>query len=306
MTGATRSFAGAYTIGVDLGGTRFKSVAVTSTGEELTRAIDETDDAGDRWGDRIRARVCAMEREIGAPAAGVGISAPGLAATGGRSIAWMQGRLQSLQGLDWTDFMRRGTPVPVLNDAHAALLGESWRGAAAGIRNVVLLTLGTGVGGGAMVNGHLLAGSLGRGGHFGHISLDPDGCPDIVGTPGSLEDAIGDCTVASRSGGRFTSTERLVAACRAGDEEARRVWLRSVQHLACGLASLINILDPEVIVIAGGLVRAGDELFGPLRRFLEQYEWRPFGTGVPVVPAVLEEFAGAFGAARHALTSVSE
>ncbi|MEO6528606.1 MAG: ROK family protein, partial [Gemmatimonadaceae bacterium] len=122
---------------------------------------------------------------------------------------------------------------------------------------------------------------------------------DIVGTPGSLEDAIGDCTVHARSGGRFTSTEQLVCACRAGDPRAREVWERSVQRLAVGLASLVNVLDPEVIVIGGGIALAGDALFDPLRVHLDRIEWRPLGSGVAIVPAALGEFAGALGAARH-------
>src|SRR5437879_5910035 len=151
----------------------------------------------------------------------------------------MPGRLPGLAGLDWQKFLRWSKPVLVLNDAQAALLGEVWRGAARDSHNALLLTLGTGVGGAAMVDGHLLRGNLGRAGHLGHISLDPAGQPDIVRTPGSLEAAIGDCTVHLRSGGRFVSTKALVAAARRGDAWARRVWLASAQALAAGLASLI-------------------------------------------------------------------
>src|SRR5947208_3385148 len=108
----------------------------------------------------------------------------------------------------------------------------------------MLLTLGTGVGGAAVVDGHLLKGHIGRAGHLGHICLDPQGKPDVVGTPGSLEDAIGNCTVAARTGGRFSSTLELAKAHEAGDAEAGKVWLLSIHHLACGIASLINVLDP--------------------------------------------------------------
>src|SRR5207249_12254403 len=133
--------------------------------------------------------------EHGNPSAGIGVSAPGLAARDERSIAVMPGRLSGLEGLDWTRFLDSPKPVPVLNDAHAALMGEAWLGAARGFRNVILLTLGTGVGGAAMVDGRLLRGHLGRAGHLGHVCLDPAGPPDCAGTPGSLEVAIGNGTL---------------------------------------------------------------------------------------------------------------
>ena len=289
-----------YAIGVDLGGTNVKLVAVTETGDEIERATESTVDAGSGWATCIRAQLTRIESAHG-PTECVGVAAPGLAAGDGRSIAWMQGRMTGVQGFDWTVGLERQRPVPVLNDAHAAVLGEAWRGAAAGARNVVMLTLGTGVGGGALVDGRLLRGHLGRAGHFGHVSLDADGGPDIVGTPGSLEDAIGDCTVARRSGGGFASTQRLLDAYRAGDPAAEAVWTRSVERLAVGISSLINVLDPEVVVIGGGIARAGDALFGPLAAHLERVEWRPLGAGVAIVPAALGEYAGAFGAAHHTL-----
>ena len=289
-----------YAIGVDLGGTNVKFVAVTESGDLIERSAESTVDAGSGWAEHVPARLARIEAEHG-PSEWIGVAAPGLAASDGRSIAWMQGRMTGVQGFDWTTHLGRPRPVPVLNDAHAAVLGEAWRGAAAGARNVMMLTLGTGVGGGALVDGRLLRGHLGRAGHVGHISLDADGAPDIVGTPGSLEDAIGDCTVARRSGGRFASTELLLDAYRAGDPAAEAVWSRSVECLAVGISSLINVLDPEVVVIGGGIARAGDALFRPLAGYLDRVEWRPLGAGVAVVPAALGEFAGAFGAAYHTL-----
>jgi glucokinase len=193
--------------------------------------------------------------------------------------------------------------VPVLNDAQAALVGETWCGAARGSRNALMLTLGTGVGGAAMVDGRILRGHIGRAGHLGHVSLDPSGALDIVNTPGSLEDAVGDCTVERRSAGRFSSTAALVAAASGGDREARLVWQSSVRALAAAVASLVNVLDPEVVVIGGGIARSGPALFVPLRRHLARFEWRPAGRRVRVVAARLGERAGAFGAARHAMNT---
>jgi glucokinase len=213
----------------------------------------------------------------------------------------MPGRLQGLEGLNWSEFIQASSPVPVLNDAHAALLGEAWLGAARGSENVILLTLGTGVGGAALVDGRLLRGHLGRAGHLGHTCLDLDGPPDVCACPGSLEMMIGNCTVAERSGGRFRTTHELVAAHLAGDTEASRVWLRSVRALACAIASFGNILDPEVVIVGGGIARSAEALFAPLRQMVPEFEWKSTGYQVRILPAALGEFAGAFGAARNAM-----
>jgi glucokinase len=169
----------------------------------------------------------------------------------------------------------------------------------------VLLTLGTGVGGAVLAEGRLLRGYLGRAGHLGHMCLDADGERDSLGIPGTLEEAIGNRTLPERSGGRFDSTEELVAAYVAGDAEAARVWLRSVFKLACAVTNIINAFDPEVFVIGGGVARAGRALFGPLAEYLEGMEWRPQGHRVPLVPAALGDAAGALGAARNAAQSSS-
>jgi glucokinase len=288
-----------YLIGIDAGATNIKGVAVDRSGKvqvkrqtrvesDLSRALFDV--------------VADLRGEIGTLPDAYGIAAPGIASADGKSIWWMQGRAAGVQGFDWDaelnppDFPH--TPYSVLNDAHAALLGEVWTGAATGCRNVILLTLGTGVGGAAMVDGNLLRGHIGRAGHLGHISLDPKGPLDIVNTPGSLEDAIGECTLARRSGGRFTSAAQLLAA---DDDDARAIWQTSIRSLACGLASLINVLDPELVVLGGGMTAAGDRLFAPLRIEMEKFEWRPHGRAVRIVPAAAGEYAGAIGAAYFAM-----
>jgi glucokinase len=294
-----------YAIGIDLGATRIKAVAVRQMGELLDSKYAPTGDAGQGWKSSVPQLVDAFEKALGA-AAMVGISAPGLARRDHRAIAWMRGRLDGVEGYDWTAALGRRRLVPVLNDAHAALLGEAWLGAARGQRDAVLLTLGTGVGGAILCDGRLLEGHLGRAGHLGHISLDPNGPPDIVNTPGSLEDLIGQHSLASRTGGRFSSTRELVAAYRGGDIQAGRVWLASVRALAAAIASIVNVVDPAIVVIGGGIAGAGDALFGPLGKEMERFEWRPSGAGVPIVAAQLGELAGAFGAAKFALDHAKE
>jgi glucokinase len=289
-----------YAIGIDIGATNVKTVVVTPAGEILASERFATEGVGDGWLGLITDFVSQIEMQQG-DARCIGIAAPGLAATDRRSIAWMQGRLAQVQDLDWTKHLNRHKTVPIMNDAHAALLGEMWLGAAIGQRNVALLTLGTGVGGAIVCDGRLLRGHLGRAGHFGHISLNPDGPPDIVQTPGSLEDAIGDHTVLLRSAGRFASTEALVAAHLRGDENASQIWIRSIKVLAAGIVSIVNTVDPESVILGGGIARAGTALFDPLAKFLAQFEWRPHGQQVRVVPAVLGDGAGSLGAARHAM-----
>lgn len=288
----------AYSIGIDLGGSSVKSVAATRDGRILVRRqVDFDPSASMDWAKRIAEVVAQIEEQQGTPAQAVGLAAPGLASRNGDAIAFMPGRLSGLEGLNWTTHLHRSHPVPVLNDAHAALLGESWVGAARGLRNAILLTLGTGVGGAALVEGKLLLGEIGRAGHFGHASLDPFGKPDICGAPGSLELAMGNCTISERSNGKFATTHDLVKAYLAGDPAASGIWLDSLRRLAAGIASFINILDPAAVIIGGGIARSGDALFVPLRTLLNEMEWQPGGYSVPLVPAQLGEFAGALGSA---------
>ena len=287
-----------FLLGIDLGGSSIKALALTSEGERLIerhRRFDAT--AAMEWAKEIRVLVHEMESELGAAAVSVGLSAPGLVAADGASIQTMPGRLQGLEQLNWADYLQRPHPVPVLNDAQAALAGEAWVGAGQGVDNVLLITLGTGVGGAAKVDGRLLRGAIGRAGHVGHICLDPKGTPDICRTPGSLELAVGNCTILDRTEGRFKTTLDLVAAAETGDTQAQQWWQETVHRLACGLVSLENVLDPELILIGGGIARAGAALFDPLADYMNQMEWLVSDHRVMIRPAALGEWAGAYGAA---------
>ncbi len=296
-----------YLIGIDLGGTRIKAVAVNHSGDVLDEHSLPTGDEGTpAWRDNIVHAVAVLTTRVGTAPDAIGLSAPGVPARDGLSIASMPGRLPGLENFQWRGLLGASGPVPVLNDAQAALLGEVWLGAARGVENAFLLTLGTGVGGAVLADGRLLRGHLGRAGHLGHISLDPLGEPDIVNTPGSLEQAIGEYTVSARTQGRFKTTRDLVAAANAGDVFASAMWGKSVRVLGAGIISLINVLDPEVVVIGGGIAAAGDALFVPLQANLDRFEWRPGGARVRLVPAALGNRAGALGAARAALLSLSK
>ncbi len=286
-------------VGLDLGGSRIKAVALTPEGtRHWSRRVTFQENRPLEWSRRIRELTEAIDDSGEGTVVSLGLAAPGLVAEDDRSIWHMPGRLRGLERLNWSE--RLGRPVKVLNDAQAALLGESWMGAAQGLANVVFLTLGTGVGGAAMVDGNMLRGVLGRAGHLGHMCLDADGPPDICRTPGSLEQVIGNCSIRQRSGGRFADTLDLIQAMRAGDRQARFLWLKSVRLLSCGLVSLINLFDPEAIVIGGGIALAGGDLFDPIANYLAETEWLVSDHQVPVKPARLGDLAGATGAAISA------
>jgi len=287
-------------IGLDVGGTNIKAMAFTPDGQKLAEDLAPTgDDGTTAWRDNARDVFRKILTRCPADYR-VGVAAPGLAAADGSSIISMPGKLSGVEGLVWQEWLGLSEPVPVLNDAKAALLGERWLGAARGSDNVLLLTLGTGVGGAMIVDGHLLHGYSGRAGHLGHVSLDPDGPPDLVKTPGSLEDAIGEHSVRQRSKGRFASTRDLVMAFRSGSAEAAEVWLKSVKALAAALVGFMNSFDPEIIVLGGGIADADDSLFEPLQKFLDAMEWHPQGAKVRIVKAALGGTAGAAGAAYAA------
>jgi glucokinase len=292
-------------IGIDLGGTTIKGASFDVETSELlekdTLPTWEGEEAEDSSGfaGRVVELVERLERETEREADVLGISAPGLAARDGRRIDFMPGRLQALEGLEWANVL--GREVRVLNDAHAALLGEVWQGAARRLEDVFLLTLGTGVGGAVLSGGKLLRGHIGRAGHLGHISLDYHGEGDICGTPGSLEALVGNYSVGERSGERFDSTRALVEAVRAGDEKACEIWTESIRALAAGIASLINVLDPQAVLIGGGISQAWEDMEMPLASFLDSYEWRPGGRAVEVRRAELGEWAGTYGAVYFAM-----
>jgi glucokinase len=247
----------------------------------------------------VREIVHEFEAQAGQKLA-VGLSAPGLANPNGQGIDWMPGRMHGLEKFDWSAFLERDCRV--LNDAHAALLGEVWAGAAKNCRDVFMLTLGTGVGGAIFTGGRLLTGKIGRAGHLGHLSIDSNAPRDDFNTPGSLEDAIGNQTIAQRGEGRYATTHALLNAYATGDAHAQKVWLTSVRHLAAAIASLINVLDPELIILGGGIATgAKDLLFKPLQQALDDFEWRPGGNQARLAPAMLGDSAGCLGSVFNLL-----
>ena len=285
-------------VGIDIGGSYIKGVVIS--GQEVKyKLTKETHDNRKEWQREVAGMLDILKNKSGTLIESVGLSAPGITDSGNRTINFMPGRLQGLEHFDWSGFLESN--VHVLNDAHAALLSESRWGVAKDVANVIMLTLGTGIGGGLLLNGQLHQGFLHRAGHLGHISVDASNeSRGITGISGSLEDAVGEATLAQRSIGKFTNTFDLVKAYKAGDTWATYVWLTSVRKLALSISSFCNAFSPELVVLAGGMVKAGKHLLEPLSCFMDLYEWRPGGQATPVKLAEFQEYAGAIGAALFA------
>lgn len=288
-------------IGIDLGGTRIKAVAIDPAGKIMHEMYQPTYDGGDDtiWKNAVLQAVKKLLSLLETNTAKVGLSAPGLPDASNTCIASMPGRMQGLENFDWSAFLQQ--PAYVLNDAVAAMMGEAAFGAAKDKKNVVMLTLGTGVGGAILIDGKPYQGAMRKAGHFGHMVINDEGAADVTGMPGSLEECIGNCSIEKRSNGKFSSTQQLLEAYLKGDHFALEVWNKSVRQLAAGLASIANILSPEVIVIGGGIAQAGDDLFVPLEGYMKEFEWQPLGATTPIVKAVYGDMAGAIGAASFAM-----
>lgn len=288
-----------YKIGIDIGGTRIKGVLLRAeTGEVIHQEICPTNQQDEqRWKGAVQETFMKLQKAAAGPIKGVGLSAPGLPNPENTAIICMPGRLPGLENFVWTDFL--GVPTNVLNDAHAALMAEAKFGAASTAKNAIMLTLGTGVGGGLLLNGQLYQGFYQMAGHLGHISVDADSdTPSIVtGIPGNLEDAIGNETVPRRTFGRYQNTHELVEGYLKNEPLATQVWLTSIRRLAVALASLANAFSPELIVLGGGITQADEALLSPLQVFMDIFEWRPAGKKTTICKAHFADWAGAIGAA---------
>lgn len=287
-------------IGIDLGGTRIKGVAVDATGTILHQTYTPTNDGeGEVWKSAIKKTVGDLKHKLNTDKITVGISAPGLPDKENTTIAFMPGRLDGLENFNWSEYLQ--SPVWVLNDGVAALVAEAKTGAAKESTNAILVTLGTGVGGALLINKQPYQGSFNKAGHIGHMVIDSNDDCDVTGMPGSLEECIGNCSIEKRTKGKFTSTQDVLNAYKNGDEFATNIWLTSVRKLAIGLASVSNFISPDTIIVGGGIAEANEELFIPLNKWFDEFEWQPGGIRPQIVKAVHGDLAGAIGAACFAM-----
>lgn len=287
-------------IGIDLGGTNVKGIVMNEAGEILHQhSIPTIDDEDGKWRENVQEMVNFLKAKHSETINLIGLSAPGLANDANNCIAHLPNRLQGLENFQWTKYLKTNTFV--LNDAHSAMMAEAKFGVAKGLKNAILFTLGTGIGGGILINGELYQGQGQMAGHLGHMSINySDDEQSILGMPGSLEYAFGNYSIKRRSRGQFDSIEKLVDAFEKGETFASWLWLDSVRKLALSIASLINTLSPEIIVLSGGITNANDLLFNHLNEFVHLYEFKPKGKVTPIVKAKFQELSGAIGAAGFA------
>lgn len=309
-------FSESLVFAVDLGGTHLRVALVDDTGRILNQHKQDTP-TGDSAAEIIDALVQVSERWGGneLPIVATSIMVPG-AVDCARAVVVQAPNLPSLVNFPLkTELERRlGWPVYLENDANAAVVGEMWQGAARGCRDVVSVTLGTGVGGGVILGGKLWRGSHGSGGEIGHTTVDPfSGLKCKCGNTGCLElfasaTAIVRMTQEMLSSFPETSlkideltAEKVYDAGKQGDDLALAVFKRFGMYLGIGLANLINLIDPEIIVITGGVVNGWDLFADEMYRQVEERAFRTTAQQVKIAKAECGDNAGLLGAARLAL-----
>jgi glucokinase len=287
-------------VGVDVGGTKVLAVALGAFGNDVRgEARTPTPDSADALVDVIVDTATTAAEEAGAPLGALSVGVPGLVDADGvmRFAANLPGLVELPLRTIFSD--RLGVPVVVDNDANVAAWGERCAGAGGGADDLLLVTIGTGIGGGIVLGGNLYRGAHGMAGEIGHTVVELDGEPCSCGQRGCWEKyASGTALNRIARDAGFDSSEMVVARAGEGDEAALDVMNTFTHWMAIGLAGLVNILDPSVVVLGGGLVEAGDLLLNPLRdwmgKLVEGSEHRP---AIPLLPATLGERAGAIGAA---------
>lgn len=307
-------------IGIDAGGTKLLG-GVVDENLEVHHRVHHLWGAADRAA-VLDAMVESVEEALAAApeAEAVGFGIPSLV-DHARGVSLSSVHLP-LDGVPFREVMseRVGRPVHVDNDANAAVLAEQRYGAARGADDVVLLTLGTGIGGGLVLDGRVYRGSMGAGAELGHMVVDVDGPDCFGGCPGrGCLEAVASGSAIGRDGAQAARAEpgsalgRALArgeevtgvlvteAARAGDATARAVVHRAGRLLGAGLTGLVNAFNPQVVVVGGGVMEAGELLLEPARQVVAERALRPSRDLVRIVPAEFGVEAGMLGAAALAL-----
>ena len=300
---------------VDLGGTFLRIALVASSGK-IHHQLKQRTPRGDSPDVIVDALACAANRwsNDGRRIVAASIMVPGTV-DNDNAVVVQAPNLPSLSNFPLRAVLekRLGWPVLLENDANAAAVGEMWLGAARGCRDVVSVTLGTGVGGGLILDGELWRGAHGSAGEIGHTTVDPfSGLKCKCGNIGCFElfasaTAIVRMTREGLPGfpqsvlnREDLTAERVYDAGRDGDELALSVFTRFGTYLGVGLANLINIIDPEIIVIAGGAVNGWDLFARDMQREVSERAVRVTAQQVKIAAAQCGDNAGLLGAARLA------
>jgi glucokinase len=297
---------GPYSIGVDLGGTNLRAAAVSEKGKVLERvSVPAHYDAGPlQVVSEIVATIGKVRDKIPqGTLRGVGIGVPGFIDIE-KGIVVGSSNLPGFNDFPARDEIQRvlGIPIILENDANAAALGEKWIGAGQDVKDLILLTLGTGIGGGVITNGKILHGSHGMAGEFGHMTVYPDGNPCGCGNNGCLEKHASATAIAAMGrmmhfGQEINTAEDVFRLAEAGNERARWVFESMGRALGISLASLINAFNFPLYLISGGPLPAWD-FFAP--SMLAEVRKRSFTfarTGTRIERAQLGADAGLLGAA---------
>lgn len=316
---------GAPFLGIDVGGTNLAVAVATPDGAVLAERREPSRAA--EGPDAMIARATRLAREAVADAgmgmdgvAGIGIGC------GGPLDPWTGVVHNALNNPGWIDVplvarveAELGRPAYLDNDANAAALGEHRFGAGLGVRNLVYLTISTGIGGGLVLDGRLYRGENGNAGELGHVSLRVDGGrPCHCGSIGCLEAYCSGTNIAARASellesdggtsalrGRAPISAHDVAdAAGAGDPLARSVWDETMTLLGGGIVSIVHAFNPRLVILGGGVTRAGGLLFEPVRRVVADRAMPWLAEPVEVVPAGLGERAGTLGAVAVALDRI--
>jgi glucokinase len=314
-------------LGIDLGGTKIITAVVDGEGRIIARDYQETEAQGGPAAvvGQITEAATNVIAESGVNSAGitgVGVAAPGpIDAESGVVTA-----PPNLPG--WKDVPLKqliqdqlGLPTALENDANAAALAEHRFGAGQGTKHMIYVTASTGIGGGFILDGELYAGATGAAGEIGHMTIIPHGPLCGCGNQGCLEALASGRAIAREARERVRQgapgliadladgdleriSAKLVAeAADQGDTEAANILDEAMTYLGIGMANLVNLFNPELIVIGGGLTKMGERLFGPVRSIIDQRAFPASAQAVRVAPAELGDDAGVLGAAAVAMLS---
>lgn len=285
-------------IGIDLGGTTIKLGRYTQDGECIQAIAVPTPQPSvpNAVIHEMVEAIATLDPDRYAVAIGVGT--PGPACAQGRT-ARVAINLAGWHNVPLADELetQTGKPVVVANDANCAGMGEYWLGAGQTFENLILLTLGTGVGGAIVLNGELFVGRHGTAGELGLITLNPDGPPCNSGNAGSLEQYCCIRAIHRRTG---FGPKELCEQAKAGNQTALDFWREYGQDLGAGLASLIYILTPEAVIIGGGVSASSEFFFPAVQQEINKRVLPSSREGMQLLTATLGNQAGTVGAAKLA------